>query len=127
MKSMTKIEVLIYGIKEMERTKMTKRERIKNMMEYIDEFLDNFFNGFDVSDESFIIKYKDGTIAWISMDDETKFSKNISRIDYIIGRNGDDEWDSENKSWYKDFAQGNPENLESCNLWNDYVNLMLYS
>lgn len=114
---------------------MTKRERIKDMIGYIDEFLENLEAGYDVLDNSFIIKYKDGTIKYISCDDDNKFSRNISKIDYIVGRTPDNEWDTEGKSWLRDFVKfdifgkkpiGSYDLQESLDRWTEYVESKLY-
>lgn len=106
---------------------MTKRERIRDMLGYVDQHIENAKYGYDVADNSFIIKYKCGEILYVyGYDIPDKFCRNISKIDYIVANDSDDGYDSEGKSWLKDFVTNYEYTDESVTLWNEYVNQMLY-
>lgn len=107
---------------------MTKIERIKDMIGYIREHIENVDLGYDMDDNSYIIKYKDGTYKYINgAEIDEGISLNARKIDYIVGTCGDDSWDTERKSWYRDFAD-NGKNIEpeTVDAWNEYVNSRLY-
>lgn len=106
---------------------MTKRERIKDMLAYVEEHIENANEGYDVDDTSFIIKYKSGELVFITgYDIPNKFSRDVSKIDYIVANCGDDSWDSENRTWLRDFVVNGEYTNESLDAWNEYVNQMLY-
>lgn len=108
---------------------MTKRERIADMVGYVRQHIENAGYGYDIADDSFIIKYKDGTIAYIyGHDIPDKLCLNISKISYIVKNDGDDGWDSEGKSWIRDFVKnGDFTDNSFLDDWNEYVNKMLYA
>ena len=115
-------EVTIKGDKE-----MTKLERIKDMLGYIKNHIENCELGYDMDDDSYIIKYKDGSIKYINgYDMDEGISLNARKIDYIVGNCASDGWDSEGKSWLRNFTDGKNFTEESVDAWNEYVNTMLY-
>lgn len=107
---------------------MTKRERIKDLFGYVKEHIENANEGYDgTEDFSFIIKYKNGEIVYITgYDIPNKFCRNISKIDYIVASDPEDSFDSNGKSWQKDFVVNDEYTIESLDAWNEYVNQMLY-
>lgn len=116
---------------------MTKRERIKDMLSYIREHIENARDEMDVTDQHFIIKYRDGQIAYIDeYEIPQKLCLNASKIDYAVMNYADDSFDTEGKSWFKDFAHGHwdsmyrpifdpNENPGSLEEWDEYVSDML--
>lgn len=106
---------------------MTKAERIKDMIGYIKQHLENMELGYDVDEDSYIIKYKDGTIKYITgYDVDEGISLNTRKIDYITGTCACDSWDTEGKSWFRDYTDGHNFTSESVDAWNEYVNTKLY-
>lgn len=116
---------------------MTKRERIKDMVERIREHIENAKYGYDITDQRFIIKYRNDQVVYINeYDIPEKICLNISKIDYIMAADGFDSWDTKGKSWFKDFAHGRfdcfkgyvfdpNENLDSIEQWDMYVSNIL--
>lgn len=116
---------------------MTKRERIKDMVDCIREHIENAQSGYDVSDCSFVIKYRDGKIVYIEeYDIPEKVCLNIVKIDYIASNSADDSWDTNGKSWFNDFVHGYWDNgkgfvfdpdeyPDSIQEWDEYVGKIL--
>lgn len=116
---------------------MTKRERIKDMVERIKEHIENAREGLDVSDQHFIVKYRSGQVSYIDeYDIPKKLCLNVSKIIYAVMEDGSDSLDTEGKNWFKDFAHGHwdpmygpvfdpSENPESLEQWDEYVSNML--
>lgn len=108
------------------------RKAIKDLMDYVKEFIENIEMGNDMSDFSFIIKYKNGTIVYVNIDTyNDKFSRNINNIEYIVAIDPCDSWDSNGKSWYRDFCHNtidyDYDTMDKINNdWNEYINSMLY-
>ena len=116
---------------------MTKRDKIKDMVERIREHIENAEGEYDVTDQHFIIKYRDGQVVYIDeYDIPNRLCLNISKISYIAANFPDDSWDTEGKSWFKDFAHGHfeqfkglvfdpSENPDSLEQWDKYVSDIL--
>ena len=106
---------------------MTKAERIKDMIGYIRQHIENCEWGYDMDDDSYIIKYKDGSFKYINgYEIDEVISLNVRKIEYIVATCASDSWDTENKSWLRDFTDGKNFEPETVDAWNEYVNTMLY-
>lgn len=94
---------------------------VRNWKENIEE------HGYDMSEYSAHIRYKDGTVnSWYGSNNE-KISLNARNIKYIVLFDSDDSYDSEGKSWSKDFVKDNDyADTTSVDKWNEYVNNNLY-
>lgn len=108
---------------------MTRFQLIKEGIDYIEQHLENIENGYDATDYSFVIKYKDGTIKYINeYDVDDGINLNPYKIAYMVIQDPADAWDTEGKMWSRDFA-GDLDDLDgdSVDAWNEYVDKMLYS
>lgn len=107
---------------------MTKRERIKDMLGYVKEHIENVQYGYDgMEDYSYIIKYKDGEIVYITgYDIPGKFCRNVSKIEYIVASDPEDSYDSNGKSWLNDFVVNDGYTDWSLEAWDGYVDQILY-
>lgn len=116
---------------------MTRRDKIRDMAEKVREHIENAKAGYDVADQQFIIKYRNGEVVYIDgYNIPNKLCLNLSKITYMVIQDACDSFDTEGKSWFEDFAAGHwddtkgfvfdpdqtPDSLEQ---WDMYISDML--
>lgn len=101
---------------------MKKIDRIKDMLGYVRELVENIKEGYNMSGYQAIIKYKNGVICYISENENIeKICLNSQKISYIVYETPDDNTDTNGKSFINDFCFGNIPTNETQELWNRYI------
>ncbi len=105
---------------------MAKRDRIKDIMDYVREMIENIKDGEEMDGWQAIIKYKDGTVKHINEIEGYKHaSLNVNKIDYVVWENPEDSIDSNGKSFIRDICHGEMPNDYTQEIWNRYINYCL--
>lgn len=105
---------------------MNKRERIKDIMGYVKELINDIKEGYDVYGFQAIIKYKNGSVKYINENEGYKeVSLDCSKVEYILYETPDDSIDSNGKSYLRDICYGNIPNDHTQEIWNRYINFCL--
>lgn len=101
---------------------MKRIDKIKDMLGYVRELIENIQESYDITGYQAIIKYKNGTIRYISENEEIeKICLNSQKINYIVYETPDDNIDTNGKSFINDFCYGNIPTEETQETWNRYI------
>lgn len=101
---------------------MTQKERIKDIMGYVRDLINDMKEGYEVFGYQAVIKYKDGTVKYINdIDGYEGVSLNCSKITYVLCDNPDDSIDSNGVSFIRDFCITSIPTEEEQEMWNQYV------
>ena len=106
---------------------MTKLDRLKNIKGYVSDLIYNIKIGNEMDGYQAIIKYKDGTIKYISENEDIEnVSLNLSKIDYIVYDDPDTSRDSEGKCLDDLYISGTkPIPQTALDTWQAYINTKL--
>ena len=111
---------------------MTKLDAMYWTITAIKDHIYNVKNGVNMSDYTFGIRYKDKSVIEVFGNElpEERIIIGRQKIEYCYVGDPDDSYDSNGKSWQKDFLKNihvdDPEAWKTLAAWNEYVALKMH-